>query len=92
MKQTTLEPTEIRSGSDAWVPCLQVPGDHWSFVKLGADGWATDLAEKQHISDYASIGLYWFAQAGRYVQAYERFFADRANLMRGERYVAPLNR
>lgn len=87
-----LNPADIRAGSDGWVPCFQVPGEHWSFVKLGADGWATDLAEKKRISDYASIGLYWFAQAGRYVQAYERFFADPANLVRGERYVAPLYR
>lgn len=87
-----LNPADIRPGSDGWVPCFQVPGEHWSFVKLGADGWATDLAEKKRISDYASIGLYWFAQAGRYVQAYERFFADPANLVRGERYVAPLYR
>lgn len=85
-----LNPADIRAGSDGWVPCFQVPGDHWSFVKLGADGWATDLAEKQRISDYASIGLYWFAQASLYVQAYENFFANRANLVQGERYVAPL--
>lgn len=87
-----LKPADIRPGSDGWVPCFQVPGDHWSFVKLGEDGWATDLAEKQRISDFASIGLYWFAQAGRYVQAYDHFFSDSENLVRGERYIAPLYR
>ena len=85
-----LQPTQIRPGSDGWVPCFQVPGEHWSFVKLGEDGWATDLAEKQRISDFASIGLYWFARAAEYVNAYDEFFADPANLVRGERYVAPL--
>jgi hypothetical protein len=69
-----------------------VPGDHWSFVKLGEDGWAVDLAEKKRISDYASIGLYWFAQAKLYVHAYDRFFTDPGNLVRGERYIAPLYR
>lgn len=87
-----LRPADIRSGSDGWVPCFQVPGDHWSFVKLGQDGWAVDLAEKTRISSNASIGLYWFASAARYTQAYERFFADPANLVRGERYIAPLYR
>lgn len=87
-----LQPADIRAGSDGWVPCFQVPGDHWSFVKLGEDGWATDLAEKMRISDFASIGLYWFAQAGRYVQAYDNFFSDSENLVRGERYIAPLYR
>ena len=85
-----LLPTEIRSGSDGWVPCFRVPGDHWSFVKLGEDGWAKDLAEKKRISDYATIGLYWFANASEYLEAYEEFFSNPANLVKGERYVAPL--
>lgn len=87
-----LRPQQIAAGSDGWVPCFQVAGEHWSFVQLGADGWAVDLAEKRRISDYASIGLYWFASAAGYVDAYQRFFADPANLVRGERYVAPLYR
>jgi dTDP-glucose pyrophosphorylase len=87
-----LQPSQIREGSDGWVPCFQVPGEHWSFVRLGADGWAADLAEKQRISEYASIGLYWFADGAGYADAYERFFADPANLVRGERYIAPLYR
>jgi len=85
-----LQPKQIRPGSDGWVPCFRVPGDHWSFVNLGEDGWATDVTEKQRISDYASIGLYWFSRASEYVSAYEEFFSDPANLVRGERYVAPL--
>lgn len=87
-----LKPEHIRPGSDGWVPCFQVPGDHWSFVKLGEDDWAVDLAEKQRISEFASIGLYWFSRAEQYAQAYERFFADPQNLVRGERYIAPLYR
>jgi hypothetical protein len=85
-----LHPTQIRPRSDGWVPCFRVPGDHWSFVKLGEDGWATDVTEKKRISDYASIGLYWFALANEFVGAYEEFFSNPANLVRGERYVAPL--
>ncbi|QYY80334.1 glycosyltransferase family 2 protein [Pseudomonas sp. B21-041] len=87
-----LLPESIREGADGWVPCFQVPGDHWSFVKLGDDQWATDLAEKQRISDFASIGLYWFSRAEDYEKAYDRFFADSQNLVRGERYIAPLYR
>ncbi len=82
----------IRAGSDGWVPCIQAPGEHWSFVKIDGDGWAIDLAEKQRISDFASIGLYWFLRADRYVEAYELFFENQANLTRGERYIAPLYR
>lgn len=87
-----LQPDDIRNGSDGWVPCFQVPGNHWSFVQLGEDNWAVDLAEKERISEFASIGLYWFARARDYEEAYEEFFADEKNLVRGERYIAPLYR
>ncbi|GLC97814.1 hypothetical protein Tamer19_72230 [Cupriavidus sp. TA19] len=92
VKPHALNPTDIRPGSDGWVPCFQVPGEHWSFVELGNDGWAVDVAEKERISDYASIGLYWFSRAGRYVELYDRFFSDPKNLVRGEKYIAPLYR
>lgn len=92
VKPHALKPADIRPGSDGWIPCVQVPGEHWSFVKLGDDGWAIDLAEKQRISDNASIGLYWFSCASRYVELYERFFSDSSNLVRGEKYIAPLYR
>ena len=92
VKPHAIKPGDIRPGSDGWVPCFQVPGDHWSFVKLGDDGWAVGLAEKQRISDHASIGLYWFSRADRYVELYDRFFSDPKNLVRGEKYIAPLYR
>jgi dTDP-glucose pyrophosphorylase len=85
-----LQPEQIRDGSDGWIPCFRMPGDHWSFVKLGEDEWATDVVEKKRISDHASVGLYWFARAGDFLVAYEEFFSDPANLMKGERYIAPL--
>lgn len=87
-----LQPRMIRKGSDGWVPCFKVPGEHWSFVKLGQDGWAIDLAEKKRISELASIGLYWFFKSGEYVRAYDDFFSDSEGLVRGERYIAPLYR
>ena len=74
------------------MPCFQVQGEHWSVVKLGEEGWAVDLAEKQRISNYASRGLYWFSHAGRYVALYDRFFCDPKNLVEGEKYIAPLYR
>ena len=87
-----LAPAMIRSDADGWIACFKAAGTHWSFVRLGEDGWAVDVAEKERIADNASIGLYWFARAGDYAAAYESWFADAANLVRGERYVAPLYR
>ncbi len=88
----SLKPADIRAGSDGWVPCFGAEGEHWSFVAVGEDGWATDVVEKRRISPHASIGLYWFARSDVYADAYERFFADPGNLVKGERYIAPLYR
>lgn len=90
VQPSALTLSDMKQGSQGWVPCFQVPGDHWSFVRLGEDGWAIDCAEKTRISNYASIGLYWFASGEIYADAYQKFFSDPANLVNGERYIAPL--
>lgn len=90
VRPRALTPADIRPGSDGWIPCFRAAGDHWSFVKTDESGWATEVAEKVRISDYASVGLYWFASAREYASAYEDFFSDPTNLVKGERYVAPL--
>lgn len=85
-----ISPDNIISGSDGWIPCFRASGDHWSFVQVGDDGWAVNVAEKKRISDLASIGLYWFSKASYFKDAYERFFINDENLVYGERYIAPL--
>lgn len=85
-----LRPDDIPPGADGWIPCVQVPGRHWSFVALGADGWAVQVKEKTRISPHASIGLYWFRQAADFAGAYEKFFSRPDSLVGGERYVAPV--
>lgn len=85
-----LAPGLIRRGSDGWLPCARLSGSHWSFVALAEDGWAVDVAEKERISDYASLGLYWFARAGDFVAAYEHMAGEADGWAKGERYVAPL--
>jgi NDP-sugar pyrophosphorylase family protein len=51
------------------------------------DGRVAETAEKIVISDLASTGLYWFAQAGLFLEA----FKDRNSaLAHGELYVAPI--
>lgn len=85
-----LTPAGIAPGSDGWIPCFRVPGEHWSFVGTDADGWAREVAEKKRISDNASVGLYWFRDAAGYADAYEKFFAQGNGLVKGERYIAPM--
>ena len=75
---------------DGCVPCFHAAGDHWSFVRLGEDGNAVEVREKERVSDNCSIGAYWFRSVGLYRDAYESYYSDEANLVRGEKYIAPL--
>jgi len=73
-----------------WIPCFPGVGEGWSFVRLGPDGWAVEVREKQRVSPHATVGLYWFLSFTLYQDVYASHYADPANLERGERYVAPL--
>ncbi|MFZ9858259.1 MAG: glycosyltransferase family 2 protein [Roseiflexaceae bacterium] len=86
----SLHPDMIAAHANGWIPCFKVPGNHWSFVDINQDGWATNVEEKNRISDYASIGLYWFEKANDYIDAYNTYFSNKQNLVKNERYIAPL--
>lgn len=73
-----------------WIPCFPAPGEGWSFARTDAIGNVTELREKQRISDHATVGLYWFDCAARYVDAYRSYYGVRGREEKGERYVAPL--
>lgn len=91
VKPEALKPESIAEGSDGWIPCFKAEGNHWSFVALGDEGWATRLAEKERISPFATIGLYYFSKASDYAEAYEKYYSkEKDNMVKGERYIAPL--
>lgn len=85
-----LNPKDISNNSNGWIPCFQMPGDHWSFVRLNENNWADKVAEKERISNYASIGLYWFKKSSDFIYVYEEQFKNADSLSKGERYIAPL--
>lgn len=75
---------------DGFIPCFVGKGDHWSFVKLNESGAAVNVREKERISDNCTVGAYYFKSAKLYMELYEEFYKDNANLEKGEKYVAPL--
>ena len=86
----SLKISDIPPNSDGWIPCFKAKGDHWSFVNLNQYGWAQSVSEKERISEFASIGLYWFKKADEFLNAYDNFFLKHKNEINGERYIAPL--
>jgi dTDP-glucose pyrophosphorylase len=61
----------------------------WSFAKLGKDGLVMETAEKNPISDNASVGIYFFKQGSDFVLAAENMIKKdiRTN---GEFFLAPV--
>lgn len=83
-------PPDPATGLAGWIPCFPAPGEGWSFARLGDDGAVVELREKQRISDHATVGLYWFDSAARYLAAYDAYYAVAGREEKGERYIAPL--
>jgi dTDP-glucose pyrophosphorylase len=83
-----LLPSDIRG--DGWIPCFPGEGSAWSFARVDADGWAMEVREKQRISDWATIGFYYFSSFKLYSDIYSDFFGSGTGLEKGERYIAPM--
>ncbi len=90
---TYVEPGEMHAGElkgDGFIPCFQAEGDHWSFVRLDEEGRVVEIKEKQRISDYCTLGAYYFRTCSLYKSLYEEFYSKTQELVNGEKYVAPL--
>jgi dTDP-glucose pyrophosphorylase len=77
--------------SDACMPVFEAEGDHWSFGVPHPDepSQAVAIAEKQRISNLASIGLYGFASLELFRELATRQLAN-GQAVNGEHYIAPL--
>ncbi|MBM0108885.1 hypothetical protein JM946_29490 [Steroidobacter sp. S1-65] len=73
------------------LPVFQCSEPSMSFVRYGAGLDVIEVAEKQPISSWATVGLYGFISAESFSQHYEEAYERRRiQLSHGERYVAPL--
>lgn len=91
---TYVEAGEMNSAElkgDGFIPCFQAEGDHWSFVRLDDEGRVVEIKEKKRISNYCTLGAYYFKTCGLYEDLYNEYYQDKdRELVNGEKYVAPL--
>lgn len=91
---TYVEPgamNDSQIAGDGFIPCFCAPGSHWSFVRMSEDGErAVEVREKERISDFCTLGAYYFKSCRLYETLYEEYYAKDENLKKGEKYVAPL--
>ena len=59
-------------------------------VRINNKSGAVEVKEKTRISDKCSIGAYYFKSCELYKNLYNEFYKDNMNLVRGEKYIAPL--
>lgn len=90
---TYVEPYEMRYENiigDGHIPCFCGEGNHWSFARIDDSGKVVEVREKERISDYCTLGAYYFASADLYQRMYKEYYADGAKMERNEKYIAPL--
>ena len=75
---------------DGFIPCFQAEGDHWSFVRLDENGKVVEIKEKKRISNFCTLGAYYFKTCDLYKNLYDEYYCKGENLVNGEKYVAPL--
>jgi len=61
----------------------------WSYVKLNDEGFATEVAEKQVISNKATVGIYYYAHGSDFVKYAERMIEKNIRV-NNEFYVCPV--
>ena len=91
---TYVEAGEMNSAElkgDGFIPCFQAEGDHWSFVRLDDTGRVAEIKEKKRISNYCTLGAYYFRTCALYEDLYNEYYQNKdRELVNGEKYVAPL--
>jgi hypothetical protein len=73
---------------DGLIMTMRADDPKWSYAATGPDGLVTRVAEKEVISEAATVGVYGFRQGAAFCAAARRMIAaDRR--VRGEFYLAP---
>lgn len=79
-----VRPEMIRG--DGWVPCFSCIGDHFSFVQFDESERVGAVAEKKRISEYGTVGLYYFSRFSLFCAAMRTCSFSGLK----EKFVAPL--
>lgn len=74
---------------DGIIPCSPEQGNEWSFCKADDKGQIFEVAEKNRISDLASVGYYYFKKADEFLK-YAQAEIVAMKISKKECYVAPV--
>ena len=74
---------------DGGIVTFKATHPKWSFAKLGEDGFVSEVAEKNPISDNATVGIYFWKHGRDFVQYAEQMI-DKNIRTNNEFYVCPV--
>ena len=74
---------------DGGILTFEATHPKWSFAKLGDDGFVTEVAEKNTVSNIATAGVYYFRKGSDYGKYTEQMI-DRDIRTNNEFYVCPV--
>jgi hypothetical protein len=73
---------------DGGIVTFKATHPKWSFAKIGDDGLVSEVAEKNPISDNATVGIYYWKKGSDYVKYAEQMI-DKNIRSNGEFYTCP---
>ena len=77
------------SSADGGILSFKATHPKWSFAKTGEDGFVSEVAEKNPISDNATVGIYYWKHGSDYVK-YANQMIDKNVRTNNEFYVCPV--
>jgi len=75
--------------ADGGILTFEANDPKWSYVRLGADGYACEVAEKKVISNEATVGIYYWKKGSDYVRFAEQMIEKNIRV-NNEFYVCPV--
>jgi len=79
----------IEQDVDGGIVTFRATHPKWSFAKIDEFGYVTEVAEKNPISDIATVGIYYWKRGSDYVKYAEQMI-DKNIRVNGEFYVCPV--
>ena len=79
----------VETKSDAGIVTFYSTHPKWSFVKLNESGNVIKVAEKDPISDIATVGIYYYRKGSEYVKYAEQMIEKNIRV-KNEFYVCPI--
>ena len=74
---------------DGGIVTFKATHPKWSFARIGDDGFVSEVAEKNPISDDATVGIYYWKKGSDYVKYAEQMIAKNIRT-NNEFYVCPV--